>query len=171
MLEIFAEWLGIAYPWFLFVIMMLGLFALAVPIFPGNVVIWAASTVYLVIDGVDGRALLFFIPMTLLTIAAMLADNVLMGAKARQAGAAWTSIALALLAGLITSLILTPLVGLLAAPLTLFIVEFFRNKQDARLAWGITSGLMMGCGWAFFVRFGIGAVTIGLYLWWFLGGK
>jgi uncharacterized protein YqgC (DUF456 family) len=169
MLTVFAEWLGIAYPWFLLVVMLLGLFALVVPIFPGNTVIWAAALVYLLVDGVDGRALWFFVPMTLLTIAAMAADNVLMGAKARQAGAAWVSIGLALLAALVTSLVLTPLVGLVAAPLTLFIVEFFRNKQDAKLAWGITSGLMMGCGWAFFVRFGLGALTIGLYLWWFFG--
>ena len=170
MLTVFAEWLGLAYPWFLLVVMVMGLFALVVPVFPGNTVIWAAAIVYLVIDGFDGRAALFFIPITLLTVAAWLADNVLMGAKARQAGAAWSSIVIALVAGLVTSLVLTPLGGLVAAPLALFIVEFIRNKQDAQKAWGITSGLMMGCGWAFFVRFGIGAVTIGLYLWWFMGG-
>jgi uncharacterized protein YqgC (DUF456 family) len=170
MLMVFAEWLGLAYPWFLLVVMVMGLFALVVPVFPGNTVIWAAAIVYLVIDGFDGRAALFFIPITLLTVAAWLADNVLMGAKARQAGAAWSSIVIALVAGLVTSLVLTPLGGLVAAPLALFIVEFIRNKQDAQKAWGITSGLMMGCGWAFFVRFGIGAVTIGLYLWWFMGG-
>jgi len=170
MLTVFAEWLGLAYPWFLLVVMVMGLFALVVPVFPGNTVIWAAAIVYLLIDGFDGRAALFFIPITLLTVAAWAADNVLMGAKARQAGAAWSSIGIALVAGLVTSIVLTPLGGLVAAPLALFIVEFFHNQQDAQKAWSITSGLMMGCGWAFFVRFGIGAVTIGLYLWWFMGG-
>ena len=171
MLNFFAEWLGLAYPWFLLVVMVMGLLALVVPIFPGNTVIWAASLVYLLVDGFDGRAALFFIPMTLLTVAALAADNVLMGAKARQAGAAWTSIGIALVAALVTSIVLTPLGGLVAAPLTLFLVEYIRNRQDADKAWKITSGLMMGCGWAIFVRFGLGLLTIGLYMWWFLGGK
>ena len=168
MLEIFAQWLGVAYPWFLLVMMLLGLFALIVPIFPGNVVILAASMVYLFVEGVTGRALLFFIPMALLTIAATLADNVLMGAKARQAGAAWLSIGAALVAALVTSMVLTPLGGIVAAPLTLFIAEFFRNDHDSKVAWEITSSLMVGYGLAFFVRFGLGAATIGLYLWWMI---
>ncbi len=94
----------------------------------------------------------------------------MMGAKAKQAGAAWSSIAITLLAALVTSVVLTPFAGLIAAPLTLYLAEFFRNKQDARLAWSITRGLMVGCGWAFIVRFSLGVLTILLFAWWAFGG-
>lgn len=170
MFEGFAEAIGIAFPWFLLAIMLLGLGGLVVPIFPGNTVIWAAALAFGLVRGFDGRGLWFFIPMTLLTIAAMAADNIMMGAKAKQAGAAWSSIGIALLAALVSSVVLTPFAGLIAAPLTLFLAEYVRNKQDARLAWVITRGLMIGCGWAFIVRFSLGTLTILLFAWWAFGG-
>ncbi|MBE0583283.1 MAG: DUF456 domain-containing protein [Desulfofustis sp.] len=165
-----AEALGVAFPWFLLGIMGLGLFGLIVPIFPGNTVIWAATLTYGLVSGFDSRAFWFFVPITLLTVVALGADNVLMGTKAKQAGASWTSIGITLLAAFIASVVLTPFAGLVAAPLTLFLAEFFRNKQDAKLAWEITRGLMIGCGWAFIVRFSLGAITMGLYAWWAFGG-
>ena len=134
-------------------------------------VIWAGALIYGWVTGFDSRAVWFFVPMTLITVAAFSADNVLMGAKAKKAGAAWSSIGIALAAAFVTSIVLTPLAGLVAAPLSLFFAEFFRNQQDGKLAWKITSGLMVGCGWAFFVRFGLGVVTIGLYLVWVFGGQ
>ena len=171
MFEAFAQALGMAFPWFILIVMVLGLLGLVVPVFPGNMVIWAGALVYGLVNGLDGRALWFFIPMTLITLIAFSADNVLMGAKAKQAGAAWSSIGIALFAAFVTSIFLTPLAGLIAAPLSLFLAEFFRNQRNRELAWKITSGLMIGCGWAFVVRFGLGAITIGLYLWWVFGGK
>jgi len=169
MFETFAEALGLAFPWFIFAVMVLGLFGLVVPVFPGNMVIWAGALTYGLVSGFEGRALWFFVPMTLITLAAFSADNVLMGAKAKQAGAAWSSIGIALASAFFTSIFLTPIAGLIAAPLTLFLAEYFRNHQNGEMAWKITSGLMMGCGWAFVVRFGLGLVTIGLYLLWVFG--
>lgn len=170
MFESFAETIGLAFPWFILALMTLGLFGLVVPVFPGNMVIWAGALVFGIVDGFTGRALWFFVPITLITVAAFSADNLLMGAKAKQAGAAWSSIGIALVAAFITSIFFTPLAGLIAAPLSLFLAEFFRNKQDGKLAWKITSGLMVGCGWAFVVRFGLGVVTMGLFAWWAFGG-
>jgi len=166
----FADALGLAFPWFLLVVMLLGLFGLIVPVFPGNVVIWGAVLVYGLVAGFGSRGVWFFIPISILTIMAMAADNVLMGAKAKQAGAAWSSIGITLVAAFATSLVLTPLAGLVAAPLTLFLAEYFRNNQDRELAWKITSGLMVGCGWAFIVRSALGVLAIGLYAWWAFGG-
>ena len=170
MLTGFAEALGLAFPWFILAVMVMGLLGLAVPIFPGNVVIWAASLIYGLVVQFDSRAYWFFVPITLITVAAVSADNVLMGAKAKKAGASWMSIGLTLVAAFFVSIFLTPLAGLAAAPLTLFLAEFFRNQQDSRKAWQITSGLLMGCGWAFVVRFGLGFLAVGLYLWWAFGG-
>ncbi|MBN2045215.1 MAG: DUF456 domain-containing protein [Anaerolineales bacterium] len=170
MFEGFAHALGLAFPWFLLVIMGLGLFGLIVPVFPGNTVIWAGALAYGLVDGFNGRAWWFFIPITLLTVVALAADNVLMGAKAKQAGASWLSIGITLVAAFAASIILTPFAGLAAAPLTLFIAEFFQQDRDSKKAWETTRGLMLGCGWAFVARFSLGLVTIGLYLWWVLGG-
>ncbi len=170
MFDAIAQAIGLAFPWFLLVIMVMGLFALIVPIFPGNTVIWAAVLAYALVDGFDSRAWLFFIPITLLTLVAFASDNVLMGAKAMQAGASWLSIGITLVAAFATSLVLTPFVGLLVAPLTLFISEYFQHKRDAKLAWEITQGLLLGWGWSFVARFSLGLIVIGLYLWWFLGG-
>jgi len=170
MFDVIVQAIGLAFPWFLLVIMLMGLFALIVPIFPGNTVIWAAVLTYGLIEGFDGRAWLFFIPITLLTLIAFASDNVLMGAKAKQAGASWLSIGITLVAAFATSLVLTPITGLLVAPLTLFVAEYFRQERNAPKAWETTQGLLLGWGWAFVARFSLGLVTIGLYLWWFLGG-
>lgn len=165
----FADALGLAFPWFILAIMSLGLMGLIVPIFPGNMVIWAAALIFGLVERFDSRAYWFFVPITLITILAISADNLLMGAKAKKAGASWMSIGITLVAAFITSIILTPLAGLAAAPLTLFLAEFFRNQQDSRKAWQITSGLLMGCGWAFLVRFALGLLAIALFIWWGFG--
>jgi uncharacterized protein YqgC (DUF456 family) len=152
------------------ILMFLGLFGLIVPIFPGNVIIWAAALVYAVVDGFDGRAVGFFIPITLLTVLAVGADNLLMGAKARQAGASWWSIGIALVSALVASVFLTPIAGLIVAPLALFLAEYVRSDNwDAKTSWDTTKGLMLGCGWAFVARFSLGAIAIGLFAWWVFG--
>ena len=170
MIDAIAQFFGLAFPWFLMFIMLMGLFALIVPIFPGNTVIWAAVLIYGLVDGFDARAWWFFVPISILTIIALAADNVLMGAKAIEAGASWLSIGITLVAAFATSLVLTPFVGLLVAPLTLFVAEYFQQQRNAKKAWETTKGLLLGWGWAFVARFSLGLIVIGLYLWWFLGG-
>lgn len=169
MIDFLGEALGIAFPWVMMVLMLIGLFGLIVPIFPGNVVIWASTLIYGLVSGFDSRAAWFFVPISILTILATSADNLFMGGKARQAGASWRGIIIALISAFVTSLVLTPIAGLLAAPLALFIHEFFRLDQDGGEAWNVTRGLMLGCGWAFITRFAIGALQVGMYAWWAFG--
>ena len=170
MIDFIGNALGLAFPWVMLVIMLVGLFGLIVPIFPGNTVIWASSLIYGLVTGFDSRAWWFLIPISVLWIAGTSADNLFMGGKARQAGASWRGIIIALISAFVTSLVLTPIVGLLAAPLALFIHEFFRFDQDGTKAWKVTRGLMLGCGWSFITRFVIGALQVGLYAWWAFGG-
>jgi uncharacterized protein YqgC (DUF456 family) len=145
--------------------MLVGLFGLVIPIFPGNAVMWVAVLIYGLIFGFGTEGIILFILITLLTIAAMLGDNVLMGAKARQKGASWLSIFLALAAGVIFTLILPPLGGIVAAPLVLFGAEYYRLK-DHKEALKVMRGLLVGWGWAFVLRFGIGVVVLILWLVW-----
>jgi uncharacterized protein YqgC (DUF456 family) len=149
--------------------MLVGLFGLVIPIFPGNVVIWVAALIYGLIFGFGVPGVIIFLLLTVLTIIAMLADNVLMGAKARGKGAAWSSIILALVAGVVFTLVLPPFGGIIAAPLVLFGKEYYR-LQDRDKAIEVMRALLAGWGWSFLARFGIGLVMIFLWgIWVFLG--
>ena len=91
--------------------MLVGLFGLIIPIFPGNVVMWLAALVYGLVFGFGKLGGIVFAIITVLMLIAAAADNLLMGAKAREKGAAWGSIILALLAGVIGTIVLPPIGG------------------------------------------------------------
>ena len=148
--------------------MLFGLFGLVIPIFPGNVVMWVAALLYGIIFGFGRAGAILFGLITLLMLAAVLADNFLMGAKAREKGASWGSIGLALVAGVVGTFVFPPIGGLIAAPLVLYLAEI-RRLNDSAEATKIVKALMTGWGLAFVVRFGIGVVMLGLWgIWAFL---
>ncbi|GAB4430366.1 MAG: hypothetical protein Kow002_18780 [Anaerolineales bacterium] len=149
--------------------MLVGLFGLIIPIFPGNVVMWLAALVYGLVFGFETLGWVIFTIITLLMLAAVLADNFLMGAKAREKGASWGSIILALVAGVIGTMLLPPVGGLVAAPLVLYLMEFqrLRNEEEAK---AVVKALLTGWGLAFIVRFGIGLVMLALWSVWALWG-
>ena len=142
--------------------MLIGLFGLIIPIFPGNVVMWLAALVYGLVFGFGRLGGVTFAIITVLMLIAVAADNVLMGAKAREKGAAWGSIILALLAGVIGTIVLPPIGGLIAAPLVLFLMEQNRlgNSEEAK---AVTKALLTGWGLAFLVRFGLGVIMFALW--------
>lgn len=142
--------------------MLFGLFGLVIPIFPGNVVMWLAALVYGLIFDFGKLGGFLFAIITILMLVATAADNVLMGAKAREKGAAWGSILLALIAGIIGTIVLPPIGGLIAAPLTLYLMEMQRIG-DSEEAKRVVKALLTGWGLAFVVRFGIGVVMFSLW--------
>ncbi len=149
--------------------MLFGLFGLVVPIFPGNVVMWVSALIYGLIFGFGRLGGILFAIISLLMLAAVLADNVLMGAKAREKGAAWISILLALVAGVVFTFIFPPVGGIIAAPLVLFLMEYLR-LQDSEEATKVVKALLVGWGIAFVVRFGLGVVMMILWgIWAYLG--
>ncbi len=145
--------------------MLFGLFGLVIPIFPGNVVMWVAALIYGFIFGFGRVGGVLFAIITLLMLAAVLADNFLMGAKAREKGAAWRSIILALLAGVVGTFVFPPIGGIIAAPLVLFLMEFQRLGDSAE-ATKVVRALLVGWGLAFVVRFGLGVVMLALWGTW-----
>jgi uncharacterized protein YqgC (DUF456 family) len=168
MLDFLSEFLGLAFPWVILVVMLIGWGGLVVPIFPGNVVIWVSALVYGLVSGFESPGVWFFAFITILMFISVAADNLFMGAKALEAGASWRGIIIALVAGVVTSLFFTPIAGLIIAPVTLYITEYIRLK-DSEEAMRITRGMVLGCGWAFIVRFALGAIQIGLYSFWAFG--
>jgi len=103
-----------------------------------------------------------FALITLLMLAAVLADNFLMSAKAREKGAAWGSIILALTAGVVGTFLFPPVGGIVAAPLILYLMEY-RRIGDSAEAWEVVRALLTGLGMAFVVRFGLGVIMIVLW--------
>jgi len=142
--------------------MLVGLFGLIVPIFPGNVVMWLAALTYGLIFGFGKLGAIMFAIITLLMIVAVLSDNILMGAKAREKGADWGSIILALIAGVVGTMIFPPIGGLIAAPLVLYLAELQR-RRDAEEAKAVVKALLTGWGLSFVVRFALGVVIFALW--------
>jgi uncharacterized protein YqgC (DUF456 family) len=142
--------------------MLFGLFGLVIPIFPGNVVMWLAALVYGLVFGFGMLGGVMFAIITVLMLIAAAADNFLMGAKAREKGASWGSIIMALATGVIGTIVLPPIGGLIAAPLVLFLME--QNRLgDSEEAKAVTKALLTGWGLAFIVRFGLGVIMFALW--------
>lgn len=143
--------------------MLVGLFGLIVPVFPGIVIMWLAALGYGVVSSFSTAGIVIFVILTLLMIGGTLVDNVLMGVGARKGGASWLTIGVALVAGVLGTFIFPPIGGLIAAPAAVLLLEFNRVR-DWQKAWEALRGLATGWGISFLARFGIGAVM--MILWW-----
>ena len=148
-------------------VMLFGLFGLIIPVLPGLVIIWVPALVYGLITGFNLTSGILFGVMTVLMLIGNVVDNVVMGASARQQGASWVAIGVAIAAGLVGSLVAPPFGGLIAALVGLFAVEFYRLR-DLQKAVESTRSMAIGCGWAAVIRFGIGIVMILLWGGWVL---
>ena len=166
-MEAFLASISAIFPWLILVFMLLSLFSLVVPVFPGGVVIWLLALIYgwLSPEHFSNGGTWIFVLITILMLASAAADNILMGTKAKEAGASWRGIIIALVAGAVGAIVLTPIGGLVLAALSLYLVEYIRLR-DSDQALTITKGLMMGCGWSFIVRFGLGIGKIILWAIW-----
>jgi uncharacterized protein len=145
--------------------MVIGLFGLLVPLIPGLVIIWLSALAYGIAVGFDTIGWVLFALISVLMIAGGIVDNVLIGAKAIQKGASWAALGLGMAAGLLGILLFPPFGGLIGAFIAVFLFEFARHG-DWRKALQLTKGMAVGCGWAFFVRFGIGLLMIGAWILW-----
>jgi uncharacterized protein YqgC (DUF456 family) len=159
------HWMEVTIFWITQVVMLVGLFGLVVPIYPGTVIMWLGALGYGIVTGFTTLGIVLFVIISLLMLASTIADNLMMSIGARQGGASWWSIALALLAGVVGTLLLPPFGGIIAAPLVVLLVEFLR-LNDLKKAWQALRGLATGWGLSFVVRFAIGAVMMILWYVW-----
>jgi uncharacterized protein len=149
--------------------LIVGLLGLIVPIFPGLVVMWLGTLVYAILQNAAGNMTgwkwFIFGVITLLMITGSIVDNIIIARKMRDKYVPWSSILFAFAASLIASLFFTPLIGLVAAPVGLFLAES-RRLKDRDAAVDSTKAYMIGWGWAFGARFLIGLVMIGFWMIW-----
>jgi uncharacterized protein len=154
--------------WFipvLLVVMVLALFSLLTYLVPGLTIIWVCVLAYAIVYGFNTWGIVLFVIITLLMIGGNLVDNYMMGKEAHKTGAAWWSIVIALIAGVVGTIALPPFGGILAAGLSILIIEWIR-KKDFKEGLKSTGGIIKGCGASVIVRFFIGAVMIGLWAIW-----
>jgi uncharacterized protein YqgC (DUF456 family) len=149
--------------------LIVGLLGLVVPIFPGLVIMWLGTLVYALLQNASGNMTnwkwFIFGIITLLMITGSIADNIIIARKMRDKYVPWSSILFAFAASLVASLFFTPLIGLAAAPVGLFLAES-RRLKDREAAIDSTKAYMVGWGWAFGARFLIGLVMIGFWMIW-----
>jgi uncharacterized protein YqgC (DUF456 family) len=147
--------------------LIVGLLGLVVPIFPGLVIMWLGTLLYALLQNAAGNMTgwkwFIFGIITLLMIIGSIADNIIIARKMRDKYVPWSSILFAFAASLVASLFFTPLVGLVAAPVGLFLAES-RRLKDRDAAVDSTKAYMIGWGWAFGARFLIGLVMIGFWM-------
>jgi len=160
-------WIAASIFWITLIIMIVGLFGLIVPIFPGITVIWLAALGYGVVTGFTPLGWGLMAVITVLLILGVTIDNILMGARAHKEGAAWSSLGLGMLAGILGTLLFPPVGGFIAAPLVVLLMEYLRQR-DISKALASLRGLAVGWGLSFVVRFFIGLIMIGVWLIWAL---
>jgi uncharacterized protein YqgC (DUF456 family) len=145
------------------IFMLVGMFGLIVPIYPGLIIMWLASLGYGVVTGFNTPAIVIFVLLTLLMLVGTLIDNVLLGAGARQGGASWLSIGVSLVAGIVGTIIFPPFGGIIAMPVVILLMEYGR-VQDWKKAWLALRGLATGFGLSYVIRLGLGILM--MVLWW-----
>ena len=146
-----------------------GLVGLLVPVFPGLTVMWVATLVYALIEAGQGEMAaidwVLFGFITLLMLVGNIIDNIIIARHMRERSIPWSSILVGYAAGLVASIFLTPLVGLVAAPAGLLAAEYMRlHDRDAAI--NSTKAYMTGWGWALAARIGIGILMLGLWMLW-----
>jgi len=160
--EFVLEWITLTF-------MLVGLFGMIIPIFPGILVIWLAALVYAIVEAMAGKmdiwAWLLFALITILMVLGNFVDNIIMARKLRETGTPWSSITIGFVAGVISSLFLTPFAALLITPLALYLAEYHRLR-NGREAIKSARGWLIGFGWSFVAMFAIGVVMIALWLLW-----
>lgn len=149
--------------------LIIGLLGLIVPVFPGLFIMWLGTLLYALIQNAAGNMSgldwFLFAVITVLMIAGSILDNLIIAYKMRDKYVPWSSIFFAFAAGIIASIFFTPLIGLVAAPVGLFLAES-RRLKNREAAIESTKAYMIGWGWAFGARFLIGLAMIGFWMLW-----
>ena len=162
-------WSEVALQTLVLFVLIVGLLGLLIPVFPALVVMWLATLTYALIENSSGRMTwiqwTIFGIITILMIFGSVIDNIIIAQKMRGQAIPWRSIAMAFLAGIIASVLFTPLIGMVASPLSLFGVEYLR-LHDRKLAFISAKAYMIAWGWSFAAVFGVGILIILLWMLW-----
>jgi hypothetical protein len=132
---------------------------------------WLGVMVYAIVQALNHKMSwvdwLLFSLITLLMIGGNIVDNIIIAKHVREKYVPWSSILIAYTAGVILSMMFTPLAGMAASPAGLFLAEW-RRLKDKTVAFANTKAWLTGWGWSIAARIGIGVVMVilwGLWAW------
>src|SRR5258706_2774988 len=152
-------------------VLLTGYIGLLVPIFPGLTIMWLGTLIYAIVQAMSQKMTwvdwLLFTLITLFMLGGNIVDNIIIAKHVREKQVPWSSILLAFAAGIVISFIFTPIAGMIASPLGLFLAEW-RRLKDKAAALANTKAWMTGWGWSIVARLGIGFLMIvlwGLWAW------
>ena len=164
-------WWQILIETFTLLFLLAGLAGLLIPVFPGLTIMWLSTLFYAIVQASKGNMTwvdwVLFVFITLLMIGGNIIDNIIIAKHVRDKNVPWSSIIWAFAAGIIVSLFFTPLAGMIASPVGLFLAEW-RRLKERDIAFANTKAWMTGWGWSVAARLGIGFLMIvlwGLWAW------
>ena len=150
-------------------ILLVGLVGLIMPVFPGLTVMWLATLLYALLQAAAGRMTgwdwFLFGLITILMLVGNVVDNLIIARKMRERFIPWSAILFAFGVSIVASIFFTPIIGLAAAPVALFLAEY-RRLKDRDEAITSTKAYMVGWGWAFGARLLIGITMTGFWMLW-----
>lgn len=146
-------------------VMLAGLFGLVIPVLPGLIIIWFAALGFGIVSGFGSLGGWMFAGITLLAVVGSLLDNVLVGVGAKRGGASWLAIGIGVVAGILGTLLLPPVGGLIAFPIVVYLYERYRLGEHEKAVKSL-KGMAYGWGLAFIFRFLMGLVMIFLWALW-----
>lgn len=160
-----TEWIEASARVLTIIVMAAGLFGTLIPFVPGLFIIWLAALGYGIVAGFSTLAWWMFGIMTALMIIGSLADNIMMGAGAKQGGASWLALGIGFVAGAAGTIFFPPFGGLITAPLAVYVYEVYRQGSHQGAVQAI-KGMLAGYGFAFAARFIVGLLMISCWLIW-----
>jgi hypothetical protein len=169
------SWLNITLLVIVVLVQLIGFFGLLLVFFPGLTVIWIGQLAWAISTGFNHEhevwqfvlTITIVVINTILMIGGSLIDNVFMAGRAAKQGAKWWVILISWVVMVGVSIFLSPVVGLVAAVLSLFVIEWIRIR-DYKKAFKSSSSMVIGVGSAALVRLAIAVVMIGLWIVWVL---
>jgi len=165
----FEFWLQVVIESLTLFVLLTGLAGLLIPVFPGLTVMWLGTLVYALVQAANDSMTwvdwMLFTLITLLMIGGNIIDNIIITKHVREKNVPWSSIIWAYTAGIVVSIIFTPLGGMLAAPAGFFLAEW-RRLRERSAALANTKAWMTGWGWAIAARLGIGVIMIVFWMLW-----
>jgi len=143
-----------------FIVMGLSLLAmLAIPILPGQFIVWLIALVYALIAGWPVLGWGTFIVLTILMLLAGLVDELAGWLGAKGGGASWKAIAAGFVLGFVGMSLFNLPGAILGALIGIAYVEYRKNKdwnQSFKAAGGYVAGLLG----SFIIRFGIAVLIV-----------
>ncbi|MBN1937756.1 MAG: DUF456 domain-containing protein [Anaerolineae bacterium] len=162
--------------WIALVMMIVGLLGVVLPVIPGTGFMWIVVLIYAISERFATIDVVSFIVLTVLGLGGATADLWMSQLGAKVGGASLWSTVYSLVGSLVGGLIGLIFAGIGAIPGMIIgsvagvLINEHRERQDWKLAWQATIGLMLGFTLSSAVQFAIGLLMLTIFIWQALRG-